>query len=158
MEIKMSKPLVHANNSVKLYGGKVEDYLPIHELMDSSKAALGDKRHRAATHNSWFIHTILPKIFGSVLTNSDGVSVSITQIGEDHVTEDFGGKFIPTLEDFLMGLNLEPWMDNGNGYPPSLTNLLLDKKDLDLYEQISPIMFDGSNVNPMVRIMSAHSD
>ena len=36
----MAKPLIHARNSVKRYGGSVDDYLEIHNFMDSTKAAL----------------------------------------------------------------------------------------------------------------------
>ena len=68
----MSKPIYHAMSSVKKYGGSVEDYLPIHNLMDSSKSALPDNRHRALTHNSWFISNIIEKIFGDYQKNSDG--------------------------------------------------------------------------------------
>jgi hypothetical protein len=68
----LGKPLQHAQNNVSKYGGKVEDYLPIHELMDISKSGLGDKRHRAIFHNATAVYTIIPKIFGSILTNSEG--------------------------------------------------------------------------------------
>ncbi len=74
----------------------MEDYLEIHLFMDSSKAALADNRHRALTHTSWFVSFILPKIFGVTLTNSDGKVISVCDIGEQHVLEDFGGKCIPT--------------------------------------------------------------
>ena len=33
------KPLSHAKGSVKRYGGTVDDYLPIHNLIDESKGA-----------------------------------------------------------------------------------------------------------------------
>lgn len=119
----MSKPLTHAQNNVEKYGGVVTDYIEIHKLIDSSKVGLGDKRHRAATHNSWFIYSILPLIFGDIISNSDGKEISVTQIGEDHVLEDYQNKFIPTLEDFLLEIPMSPWMDNGNGYPPSCEQL-----------------------------------
>ena len=32
----MAKPLIHARNSVKRYGGSVDDYLEIHNFMDST--------------------------------------------------------------------------------------------------------------------------
>lgn len=51
----MSKPMVHAESSVRKWGGKPEDYMPIHNLMDSSKGTIADSRHRALTHNTWFI-------------------------------------------------------------------------------------------------------
>ncbi len=146
----MSKPLEHAQNSVKKHGGSVGDYLPIHELIDSSKAALGDKRHRAATHNTWFIYTILPEVFGSTIKNTDGVDISVTQIGEDHVLEDYGDKFVPTLSDFLSELPLLAWMDNGREYPPSSKGAIVTSpKDQHGHQTAHPIfddiVMDGAN-------------
>lgn len=130
------KPLEHAQNNVKKYGGKVEDYLPIHEFLDSSKQGLGDKRHRAIFHNSFGIYNVLPRIFGSIFVNSDDKTVSVTQIGEDHVLEDFDGKFIPTLSDFLSEICMQPWMDNGNGYPPSFKPLTEQKIERQSFRDI----------------------
>ena len=116
----MSKPWIHAKSSAKIYGGKPEDYLEIHNLMDSSKAALCDNRHRALTHNAWFIGHILEKIFGVTFTNSDGKVISVRDIGEQHVAEDFGNKYIPTAQDYLEHIEFQPWMNNGkNGCPSS---------------------------------------
>lgn len=128
------KPLEHAQNNVEKYGGQVEDYLPIHEFMDSSKAGLGDKRHRAIFHHSFGIYTVLPVVFGSTITNSDGKEIPTTQIGEDHVLEDFNDNFIPTLADYLQELPMKDWMDNGkNGYPPSRQTL---QKQVDEYQTV----------------------
>lgn len=120
------KPLEHAKLNVEAYGGKVEDYIKIHEVMDSSKQGLGDKRHRACYHHIHFVYNILPLIFGSVLTNSEGKTVSTTQIGEDHLAQDFGEhglNFLPTISDYLVNLPMEAWMDNGKDYPPSRSGL-----------------------------------
>ena len=57
------KPLIHAKSSVKKYGGKVEDYLPIHNLIDSSKTCLPDVRHRALLRSS-FGCFIAEQVFG----------------------------------------------------------------------------------------------
>lgn len=113
----MSKPLVHALSSARRWGGVPEDYLPIHDLLDSSKAVFPDNRHRALTHTAWFIGTVLERIFGHALTNADGRVVSVRDVAEQHVLEDFGG-FIPSAQDYLEGLPHEPWMD-GRGTPPS---------------------------------------
>ncbi len=122
----MGSPWIHAESSVKHFGGKPEDYLPIHELLDSSKASMSDLRHRFLTHNSWFVTTILEKIFGSVITNSDGRKVSVREIGQWHVMEDFNGSF-PSAQDFLANIGWQDWMDNGkNGArPPSHKGLPL---------------------------------
>lgn len=116
----MSKPIFHAISSARLYGGIPDDYIDIHLLMDSSKTVMADNRHRALTHNSFFVNTIIEKIFGVSRTNSDGRIYSTKQIAEQHVLEDYNQKYIPTAQDFLGNMSFENWMDNGrSGYPPS---------------------------------------
>lgn len=112
----MAKPIIHAHASVKKFGGNVNDYLPIHNLMDSSKTIISDNRHRALTHNSWFISTIIEKVFGVTIINSSGKEISTKDIAEQHVLEDFGGKFIPSAQDYLQEIEYKEWM-NGGGYP-----------------------------------------
>ncbi|HZS43330.1 MAG TPA: hypothetical protein VFA52_03905 [Candidatus Paceibacterota bacterium] len=121
----MAKPIIHARSSAKIFGGKPEDYLEIHQLIDSSRGAFPDLRHRTLTHNTWFVTTILPLIFGETRKNSDNREYSIRDIGERHVMEDFGGKFIPSAQDFLTEVEFKPWMDNGKGNsrPPSYRKL-----------------------------------
>lgn len=114
----MSKSFLHAKSSAKKFGGTMDDYLEIHLLIDSSKIAFADNRHRALTHNSWFINHILPKIFGDTITNSDGKMVSTIDIGEQHILEDFSNHFIPTAQDYLMQMAKSTWM-HGQGLPPS---------------------------------------
>ncbi len=104
------KPLVHAQISVKRYGGVVEDYLPIHDFFDSSKAAFADVRHRAILHNSFGIY-LAERIFGTYITNAQGKMVSVRDIAEDHVSEDMGGR-IPSVQDWLEHLQVQPWMLN----------------------------------------------
>ena len=71
----MANPLIHAKSSMKRWGGSVECYLPIHELLDSPKATMNNNTSRMLTHNIWFCYQIIPKIFGYNITNSDGKSV-----------------------------------------------------------------------------------
>lgn len=129
----MSKPFIHAISSAKRFGGKWEDYMEIHELMDSSKGAIADGRHRALTHNTWFVSFILPKIFGETFKReSDGGIVSTRDIAEQHILEDFRNKFIPTAQDFLQNMDYLPWMENGRkGAPPSFNKLTTKLKKLD---------------------------
>lgn len=117
----MSKPIYHAESSAKKFGGKAEDYLPIHDFMDSSKGAVPDNRHRALTHNSWFISNVIERVFGHTIVNSAGRKVSTREIAEIHVLEDFGMKFIPTAQDYLSEMELKDWMNNAQGgtAPPS---------------------------------------
>lgn len=153
----MSKPMIHARSSAKRFGGQAEDYIEIHDFIDSSKAAFPDNRHRALTHNSWFIF-VVEKVFGheiqvgigeedcgsvihltsnvhylsdpgyqKLCTICDGSGklekskpVSVRDVAEQHILEDFGGKFIPTVADYLDGMEFHNWMNNGiKGSPPS---------------------------------------
>lgn len=114
----MSKPYIHCLSSAKKHGGKPDDYLDIHNLMDSSKSAIADNRHRALTHNAWFIGTILERVFGSTRVNSDGRTYSVRDIGEEHILEDYGGRFIPSAQDFIAEMEMKDWMQNGRGTPP----------------------------------------
>lgn len=124
----MSKPWIHAESSARRYGGVPEDYIEIHNLMDSSKATIADNRHRALTHNSWFIGYIIEKVFGVTITNSDGRIVSVRDVAEQHVLEDYGGRFIPSAQDFLQEIEFHDWMQNGHGTPPSHAKVLKRKK------------------------------
>jgi hypothetical protein len=101
------KPHLHAKNSVKKHGGTIEDYLPIHDFVDSSKIAVPDMRHRAMLHSAWGIY-LVERVFGTLITNSDGKKVSTRDIAEEHVIDDLG--FIPTMQDYLQHMTLEPWM------------------------------------------------
>lgn len=119
----MSKPWIHAESSARRFGGKPEDYIEIHNLMDSSKGAIADNRHRALTHNSWFLSVILERIFGVTITNSAGRRISVRDIGEQHILEDFGKRFIPSAQDYLAEMEFKDWMQNGQGTPPSFARL-----------------------------------
>jgi hypothetical protein len=109
----MANPLIHSKSSVKRWGGKVEDYLPLHELLDSPKVTMNNNTARMLTHNVWFCYQIIPKIFGYNITNSDGKSVDTVDIAMLHVAEDFRMKFVPTAQDYLKHMELQPWMNNG---------------------------------------------
>jgi len=100
------KPWNHARGSVKKWGGEPEDYLPVHDFIDSTKAAMPDLRHRAVLHNAMGIF-LCERVFGPVITNSDGRHVSVRDIAEQHVIEDMG--FIPSLEDWLDELPQSAW-------------------------------------------------
>lgn len=100
------KPLLHAKASKSRYGGKVEDYLPIHELIDSSKHHVADMRHRALLHSSFGIE-LCKRVFGSYITNSEGRDISVGDIAEEHILEDMGR--IPSVQDYFNHLQLAPW-------------------------------------------------
>ena len=123
-ENKVAKPYIHAKSSVKRWGGEVSDYLPIHDFLDSSKGVIPDSRHRALTHTSWFLSFVLERVFGTTITNSDDKVVSVRDIGEQHILEDFGNRFIPSAQDYLQNIEWEDWMLNGKaGKPPSFARI-----------------------------------
>lgn len=101
------KPHIHAKNSVKKYGGVLEDYMPIHEFIDSSKIAVPDVRHRSMLHSAWGVY-LVERVFGALITNADGKKVSTRDLAEEHVIEDLG--WIPTMQDYLKHMTLEAWM------------------------------------------------
>lgn len=105
----MSHPQIHAKSSVKLFGGRVEDYEEIHNWFDDSKAYLGDMRHRALKHHTAGIFEA-EKLFGKSFLNSDGKTVYTRYVGEQHVIEDMG--FLPSLEDWFENMELQDWMMN----------------------------------------------
>lgn len=102
------KPYIHAKISAKKYGGKPEDYLPLHDWMDSTKKCLPDVRHRAILHSSFGCY-LAEQFFGHNLINSDGKKVSVRDLAEDHIIDDLG--FLPTVEHWLKNMRIEPWMN-----------------------------------------------
>lgn len=103
----MAHPYHHALSSVKKWGGRVEDYLPIHQWFDESKAVLADPRHRALRHHTEGIFQA-ERVFGVVLTNADGRVVPVRYVGEQHVREDLG--HIPPALEWLKNILPQPWM------------------------------------------------
>lgn len=108
----MANPLVHSKSSVKRWGGKVEDYLAIHKLLDSPKASMNNNTARTLTHNTWFAYEMIPLVFGYNITNSDGRSVDTVDIAMLHILEDFRN-FVPTPQDYLKHMQIQAWMNNG---------------------------------------------
>lgn len=96
----------HAQLSARRYGGTPEDYIKIHQFLDSSKETYADHRHRAILHNTFGIGLAL-KLFGPVLKISKK-TVSVRIICENHITEDLG--FIPTVQDWCENIRLSKWM------------------------------------------------
>ena len=101
------KPYLHAKITVKKYGGCPEDYMPIHDFIDSSKIAMPDVRHRAILHSSFGCY-LAERVFGTNITNSEGKIVSVRDIAEEHIQQDLG--FIPTIETWLDELPVKLWM------------------------------------------------
>ncbi len=103
----MAHPYHHALSSVRKWGGEVEDYLPIHDWFDQSKAFHADFRHRALRHHAEGIF-LAERLFGPTLTLAGGKVIPVRWVGEQHVKEDLGR--IPSASDWLRCVRPEPWM------------------------------------------------
>lgn len=101
------KPYNHARNSVRKWKGVEDDYMPIHEFIDSSKAHYADMRHRALLHTSFGCY-LAELVFGTMITNSSGIKVSVRDVAEQHIIEDMGR--IPSVSHFLDNMTLQNWM------------------------------------------------
>lgn len=104
----MTHAYFHAKSSVRTFGGKPEDYLPIHNWFDAKKESYCDFRHRALRHHAEGIFEC-ERVFGITITNSEGHKVPVRYIGEQHVMEDCDGR-VPSLADWLSKITPEPWM------------------------------------------------
>jgi hypothetical protein len=95
----------HTHLSQKRWGGKSEDYLEIHRLIDSTKVLCSDNRHRIF-HTHWAVKEIVVPIFGEAFLNQDGHSVDVKALCEkDHLLVDYHHRFIPTLADFVNAMD-----------------------------------------------------
>ncbi len=123
---------MHWRASVKKFWGSPEDYNDIHDFIDSSKVAFSDNRHRALTHNSWFIF-VVEKVYGRTIINSQGREVSVREIAEQHILEDFKMKYIPTPQDWLNLIPFQDWMNNWVGEPPPSANRNTKKVKVNIF-------------------------
>lgn len=103
----MGTPVHHAQSSANKFGGRFEDYLPLHLWFDETKKIYPDFRHRALRHHIEGIF-LAESIFGPVITNSLGKPIPTRLLGEQHVREDLG--LIPSAADWLKHLTAQPWM------------------------------------------------
>lgn len=101
------KPFRHARNSARHFGGKPEDYIPIHDFLDQSKMTVADMRHRALFHNTLGPY-LVEQMFGKVAKNSAGRSYSPRDVAEQHIFEDLGT--IPPVSAYLNNMALQAWM------------------------------------------------
>jgi hypothetical protein len=97
--------IIHSQISVRRRGGRIEDYLPIHDFIDSTKELCSDNRHRIL-HTMWGIRRVIVPIFGHSIINSDHKTVNLKDLCEqDHILPDYQNRFIPTLSDFVSSIN-----------------------------------------------------
>jgi hypothetical protein len=85
------RPYQHAVSSAAALGGRWQDYLAIHEFLDSTKAACSDMRHRMILHSVDFGGALTAMFF----PDRD----DIDRIVRQHVVEDIGAA--RTLSEWL---------------------------------------------------------
>lgn len=102
-------PTRHARRSAERFGGTPEDYLPVHALLESTRLHLPGARHRVLLHTTLGVQTA-EEVFGLELEIGNG-RVSTREVAEAHIRADLG--FVPTVEEALDTLPLEPWMYKG---------------------------------------------
>jgi hypothetical protein len=107
----MTHPIFHAQSSARRFGGKVEDYVAIHDWLDATKEWFADFRHRALRHHSQGVFEC-ERVFGQTITNSDGRIVPVRYIAERHIQEDCGG-IVPSVSDWLSRIRPDTWMSRG---------------------------------------------
>ena len=91
----------HAEISVSRWGGKIDDYYPIHHFIDATKELCSDNRHRIL-HTMWGIRQVIIPIFGHTIINSDQKKINVKDLCEkDHILPDYRNRFIPTIGDFV---------------------------------------------------------
>ncbi len=95
----------HARLSARKFGGKPEDYMTLHKLMDSSKHFFPSWQHRIFSHNTWFV-MVVDELIGPHIINSNGKKVSVRDILHEHLKEDHNGK-TPTPQDWLKTIRFE---------------------------------------------------
>jgi hypothetical protein len=145
----VSKPWEHALLSVKKWGGIPEDYIQIHDFMDSSKAHVADMRHRALLHSSFGIY-LAEQVFGRNIRRTKkshefettSTFVSVRDIAEQHVIQDLG--FIPSVQQYLDHMVLADWM-GGKKKKQSFTIMLTEGKTKLTPEKDAEELFEDIN-------------
>lgn len=84
------KPVQHARISAHRFGGRWQDYLALHDLIDSSKAAFPSLQHRALLHSADLGAALARSIFGPTVRNSDGAAIPVEAVIAQHVSDDLG--------------------------------------------------------------------
>ena len=76
-------PTLHARRSAQMFGGTLEDYVPVHTLHESARLHLPGARHRALLHTTLGVQTA-EEVFGLDLQTGSG-AVSTREVTEAHI-------------------------------------------------------------------------
>lgn len=118
----------HAVSSVKKWGGTTDDYIDVHEFIDSSKKIIGDVRHRSLYHHTEGVW-LCQRIFGRVITLEGGRAVPVRLVAERHIQEDLG--WLPSPKDYIDGMVLKQWMGGAVKTEHSLTEIFPKQQYID---------------------------
>ena len=108
----------HCLLSVRKFGGKVEDYIPIHSFIDSSKYYYPTYKHRVLLHNTAGVQACVKHLGCEILPSG----VLVRDVGFEHLKEDHSGK-IPTLLDWFRGVTFKTRIVN---YYSEFVSLIYD--------------------------------
>lgn len=109
----------HAKSSAHKWGGIPEDYIEIHEFIDSSKKVIPDVRHRSLYHHSLGVW-LCQEIFGRTITVGR-IQVPVREIAEKHIIEDLG--WLPSPADYSENMTIQTWMSGAKRKTVSLEEL-----------------------------------
>ncbi|GAA0853258.1 DUF6915 family protein [Streptosporangium amethystogenes subsp. fukuiense] len=115
----------HAQSAARKWGGEPELYLPIEELIDSSKQIIGDVRHRSLYHHTAGVY-LCQRIFGDTITVGRK-KIPVRLIAERHIIEGLG--WLPSPADYLNGMPIATWMGGKQTKTVSLSTLALTPGD-----------------------------
>lgn len=113
------KPIHHALVSVRLFGGRPEAYLPVHNAFDMSKAALPDMRHRAALHSVDHGKAVMKLIFPERIGET-----TLENVCAQHVNDDQG--FDVTLDHWLSECSVPAYAMGFRKAPKEIEGFLTD--------------------------------
>jgi len=95
------KPLQHAQISAKTHGGRWQDYIEVHNFLDSSKATCAHFKHRFLLHHREGVELGV-RILGETVINSENKQIETRRLLTDHLIEDVGR--IASVEDWARDL------------------------------------------------------
>lgn len=169
----------HAVSSARRFGGEADEYLEVHNFMDSSKSAWADQRHRAILHNSFGIY-VTEELFGlreevrvlrSLLARVPRWLLALLRVRVPEATPVTltlrSGKqvpirlvaeqhviedcgFIPSLEQYLGELPRQKWMYRGAS---PLSKLIEQNQAMpDLINPGTPVTPDFAPMTPLPHV------
>src|SRR5438046_932632 len=84
----MAHSYYHSLSSVRKFGGKIHNYLPLHNWFDATKSITANFVHRALRHHTEGID-LSKQLFGEYIKHSNGHDISLMEVSKLHLQEDF---------------------------------------------------------------------